>query len=86
MRDYKGSGSFSLRKRRRFPRGLTLVILLIIAVAIAGLLFVDRIPILGASTGDTSTSPAAAKPASGRDVIPLKIPQQSSEQSPAAGG
>lgn len=84
MRDYKGSGSFSLRKRRRFPRGLLIVIFLIIVVAIAVVLFIDRIPMLSSPTG--SKSPAAAKPASGRGVIPLEIPRQSSEQSSGSGG
>lgn len=83
MRDYKGSGSFTLRKRRRFPRGLLVLILLIIAVGIAGFLLIGQGPTLGSLTG--AKTPAAAKPASGRDIIPLKIPGQTLEQDSEQG-
>lgn len=78
MRDYKGSGSFTLRKRRRFPRGLLGLLLLILAVAIAAFLLLGRGSIPGLPASDKSS--AAAKPASGRDIIPLKIPGQTPKQ------
>ncbi len=84
MRDYKGSGSFTLRKRRRFPRGLIVLILLIIAFAIAGFLLLGRNPMVGSPADDKT--PATAKPASGRDIIPLKIPGQTPQQGSGQDG
>lgn len=75
MRDYKGSGSLTFRKRRRFPGALVIIILLLIASAVVGYLFFTQTPT--AETASETAAPAAAKASSGRDVIPLKIPGQS---------
>ncbi|WP_201223995.1 hypothetical protein [Halochromatium roseum] len=72
MRDYKGSGSLTFRKRRRFPSTLVALILLLIASAIVGYIVFTQGP-----TAPEATAPAATKASSGRDVIPLKIPGQS---------
>lgn len=76
MRDYKGSGSFTLRerKRRRFPRGLVVIGLLLIAAAVAGYVYTSHSPSAGSATEHSVESPAKAS--SGRDIIPLKIPGQ----------
>lgn len=75
MRDYKGSGSLTFRKRRRFPGALVAFILLLIASAVVGYIFFTQGPT--AETTPEATAPAATKASSGRDVIPLKIPGQS---------
>lgn len=78
MRDYKGSGSFSFKKRRRFPRALGVSIVLLIAAAVGGyLIFI--IPPAADLPGDETATPAL-KPSSGRDVIPLVIPGQKPKQ------
>lgn len=75
MRDYKSSGGFSLRKRRRFPRGLILVaVLIIIIIAALGYGFTEYMA--------NPTVTISAKPSSGRTVIPLPIPGQ--QTAPAA--
>ncbi len=74
MRDYKSSGGFSLRKRRRFPRGLILVAVLTISIAALGYGFAEYMA--------NPTVTPSTKPSSGRTVIPLPIPGQQTE--PAA--
>jgi len=80
MRDYKSSGSFTLRKRRRYPRGLITLSLIIIAIAAAGVVWIAQNPTPGASVA--ISAPATARPSSGRDLIPLKIPGQQPTASP----
>lgn len=84
MRDYKGSGGFTLRKRRRSPRGLLILTLLIIVIAVAGFLLVGQLP--GINTPASTKAPTTAKPSSGRDVIPLAIPGQTPQEDRQQGG
>lgn len=69
MRDYRGSGGFTLRKRRRVPRGLILVLIALILVA--GLAYG-----LMTRTTQTAANQPAASTASGGTAIPLPIPGQ----------
>ncbi|MBK5931185.1 hypothetical protein [Halochromatium salexigens] len=71
MRDYKSSGGFSLRKRRRFPRGLILLTVLLLIAAALGYVFTEYL-------ANPATTPSA-RPSSGRTVIPLPIPGQQAE-------
>ncbi|MFP4063434.1 MAG: hypothetical protein ACOC26_00445 [Halochromatium sp.] len=75
MRDYKSSGGFSLRKRRRFPRGLIFLAVLILIAAGLGYVFTEYL----ANPANT----ALTKPSSGRSAIPLPIPGQQGEPEPA---
>lgn len=71
MRDYKSSGGFSLRKRRRFPRGLIFLAVLILIAAALGYVFTEYL------ANPSATTPT--KPSSGRSAIPLPIPGQQAE-------
>lgn len=71
MRDYKSSAGFSLRKRRRFPRGLILLAVLLMIAAAIGYVFIEYLA--------NPAATASARPSSGRTAIPLPIPGQQAE-------
>jgi hypothetical protein len=73
MRDYRGSGGFTLRQRRRAPRGLVLLAIILVIAAAIGL------SKLGGLLDDRGQSPdekPAAHAVSGGTAIPLPIPGQ----------
>jgi len=69
MRDYRGSGEFTFRKRRRIPRGFILVLIAIILAA--GLAYA-----LMTRTTQRAEEQPAASASSGGAAIPLPIPGQ----------
>lgn len=70
MRDYKGTGNMTFRRRRRqAPWGLIILIAILAATVVAGYLVWDRTDLF------RSTS-ALVKPERERGVIPLAIPGQ----------
>jgi hypothetical protein len=74
MRDYKGSGSFSFKKRRKLPWGLVVSALIVMTLGAAATWYLSS-----NSTTETTmlaSAPTPNKDASGRDIIPLKIPGQ----------
>ncbi|NBC47217.1 MAG: hypothetical protein GVY22_04345 [Gammaproteobacteria bacterium] len=76
MRDYKGSGNMTLRRRRRrAPWGLLALVVILAAAAIGGYLAWDRMDLL------TPTS-TIVKSERERGVIPLAIPGQEASTEP----
>lgn len=78
MRDYKGSGGMSLRRRKRTPWGSIFLVIIILAAGVAGYLVWERTDLLDSAS-------AIAKPEREQGVIPLTIPgqQPSAEQNTA---
>lgn len=69
MRDYRNSGSMTLRSRRRTPRGLVALLALAVCAAIGAYLYWHSVP-------DTLSPPVATHSDRDRGVIPLTIPGQ----------
>jgi len=69
MRDYKGSGHMTLRRRRRAPWGLITFLIAAVAVLVGGYLIWDRTDLF-------SSAPVTAQPERKKGVIPLRIPGQ----------
>lgn len=84
MRDYRGSGGFTLRQRRRVPRGLVLLLVVILIAAAVGV-------VLFRGSGHSGEPASAARagsprPVSGMTAIPLPIPGQTPEAAPEGSG
>lgn len=69
MRDYRGSGGFTFKKRRRVPRGLVLLLVVVILGAAVAYGLLPRM------NQTAEPRPAASAP-SGNTAIPLPIPGQ----------